>query len=399
MSKTPQSPPPIPSSIWALGSVSFFTKISSTIVFTISPLFTTQVLGASVLAVGVLEGMLEVIVLLARVFSGVLSDLIHKRKSIIAIGYIFALISRPFLALATRVEDVFIGRALDRIANGLDATPRDALVGDLAPPQIKGACYGLRESLSRAGSFAGALSVMGLLWLTEGNFSLVFWIGSIPIILAMIVLLLFVKDPTSEKYQQKKVKKKFNFSELLHLPLAFWLTLLLSGLFMLSNFSGAFLILRVEQTGLALYLIPSVMIIQNFATAATAYPVGYVSDKMGRRSMMALGIFFVIISDLFLALGGESVYLILVGVLLWGIEIGITQSILAVLLADSCPEDVRGTGFGLFHLINGICLLVANIFAGWIWHGINPSMMFYASAVVAACATLVLPFLRQKKKV
>lgn len=396
MSKEPQLPPPIPSSIWALGSVSFLMKISATIVFTMSPLFTTKVLGASALTVGILEGMLEVIVLLSRVFSGVLSDLIHKRKSIIAIGYIFALISRPFLALATSVVDVFVGRAFDRIANGLDATPRDALVGDLAPPQIKGACYGLRESLSRAGSFAGALSVMGLLWLTEGDFSLVFWIGSIPIVLAMIVLLMFVKDPTSEKYQQKKVKKKFNFNELLHMPLAFWLTLLLSGLFMLSNFSGAFLILRVEQTGLALFLIPSVMIIQNFATAAVAYPVGYLSDKMGRRSMMALGIFFVILSDMFLAMGGDSVYLILVGVLLWGIEIGITQSILAVLLADSCPEDVRGTGFGLFHFINGVCLLCANILAGWIWHGINPSTMFYASAVVAVCATFVLPFLKKE---
>lgn len=387
--------PSIPLSIWALGSVSFLMKISSTIVFTLSPLFMTQVLGTSILTLGILEGFLEVVTLLARIFSGVLSDYIHKRKVIIAVGYVFALISRPLLALATRMEDVFLGRALDRISNGLDATPRDALVGDLAPLQIKGACYGLRESLSRAGSFSGALLVMGLLWLTQGNFSLVFWIGSIPTLLALIVLLLFVKDPTSEKYHQKKTKKKFNFQDLLELPLPFWLTLLLSGLFMLSNFSGAFLILRAEQTGLDLHLISSVMIIQNLATTGTAYPVGYLSDKMGRRSMMALGILLVILSDLLLAWGG-SIYIILGGVLLWGAEIGVTQSMLAVFLADSCPQELRGTGFGLFHFINGSCLLIANVLAGWIWHEMSPASMFYASAIVATCSAFVLPFIHKK---
>lgn len=387
--------PSIPLSIWALGGVSFLMKISSTIVFALSPLFVTQILGSSTFAVGILEGFLEVVTLLARICSGVISDFIHKRKSIIVVGYLFALASRPLLALATRMEDIFLGRAFDRISNGLDASPRDALVGDLAPPEIKGACYGLRESLSRAGSFFGALMVMGLMWFTHNNFSLVFWIGSIPTALALIVLLLFVKDPTNEKFQHKKVKRKFNFKELLHLPVSFWLTLLLSGLFMLSNFSGAFLILRAEQTGLAIYLISLVMIIQNFATAGVAYPVGYLSDRMGRRSMMALGILLVILSDLLLAWGG-SIYIILAGVLLWGAEIGITQSILAAFLADSCPQDVRGTGFGLFHFINGICLLVANIGAGWIWHDIGPSAMFYTSAAIAACSAFVLLFMKEK---
>lgn len=398
MTQNSQSSPSIPLGIWALGSVSFLMKISSTIVFTLSPLFLTQVLGASIFTLGILEGFVEAITLLARVFSGILSDYFHKRKNIIVVAYIFALISRPLLALATRMEDVFLGRAFDRIGNGLDATPRDALVGDLAPPQIKGACYGLRESLSRTGSLVGALLVMGLLWLTQGNFSLVFWIGSIPTALALIVLLLFVKDPTAEKFQQKKIKNKFNFKEVMNLPRSFWLILLLSGLFMLSNFSGAFLILRAEQTGLDLHLISLVMIIQNLATAATAYPVGYLSDRMGRRSMMGLGILLVILSDLLLAWGG-SIYIILGGVLLWGAEIGITQSILAAFLADACPEDVRGTGFGFFHFINGICLLIANVLAGWIWHDVSPSSMFYASAIIAACSAFVLPFIQKASPV
>ena len=393
--KTPSSPS-IPLSIWALGSVSFLMKISSVIVFSLSPLFITQVLGASTFVLGLLEGFIEAVSLCSRIFAGILSDTIHKRKSIIAVGYVLALISRPMLGLATSMGGVFLGRAFDRIGNGLDATPRDALVGDLAPPQIKGACYGLRESLSRAGSFIGSALAVALLWLTQNNYSLVFWLGSIPTALALIVLLVFVKDPVSEKFQHKKARKKLKFKDILLLPLVFWLTLLLSGLFMVSNFSGAFLLLRAEQTGIDLHLVPLVMVVQNIATACTAYPVGYLSDKMGRRSMMALGVLFVIIADLLLAKGG-SIYIVFGGVLIWGAEMGITQSILAVFLADSCPQDVRGTGFGLFHLVNGICLIIANTLAGWIWSQAGPSYMFYTSALIAACSAVVLPFMHKKR--
>ncbi len=395
MAQSSKSHPSIPLSIWALGSVSFLMKISSVIIFSLTPLFVTQVLGASTLTLGLLEGFVEATTLFSRIFAGILSDTIHKRKGIIAIGYVLALISRPILGLATGMGGVFLGRAFDRIGNGLDATPRDALVGDLAPSQIKGACYGLRESLSRAGSFSGSLLVVGLLWLTQNNYSLLYWLGSIPTALALIVLLIFVKDPVSEKFQNKKIKKGLTFQDVLHLPLNFWLTLLLSGLFMLSNFSGAFLILRTQETGIETHLIPLVMVVQNMATALTAYPVGYLSDKMGRRLMMGLGIVLVILSNLLLAMGG-SIYIVLGGVLLWGAEMGITQSILAVFLADTCPQNLRGTGFGLFHLVNGSCLIIANTLSGWVWSEAGPSYMFYMSAVIAACSSLVLPFIHKK---
>jgi MFS family permease len=394
MTRTPHHLP-IPLSIWALGSVSFFMKISSVIIFSLTPLFVTQVLGASTIVLGLLESFVEAITLFSRLFSGILSDYLHKRKAIIVSGYILALISRPILALATSLGGVFLGRAFDRIGNGLEATPRDALVGDLAPPVIKGACYGLRESLSRAGAFSGSLLAMALLWFTQNNYSLVFWLGSIPTIIALLILISFVKDPISDKFQHKKVKKKLTFKDFSQLPLVFWMTLTLSGLFMLSNFSGAFLILRAEQMGLDIHFIPLVMVIQNMATAATAYPVGYLSDKMGRRSMMALGILLVIISNFFLASEG-SIYVVLGGVLLWGTEMGITQSILAIFLADSCPQDLRGTGFGLFHLVNGVCLIIANSLSGWVWSVAGPSFMFYMSAAIAASSAFVLPFIYKK---
>lgn len=355
----------------------------------------TKTLGASIFAVGILEGFIEAVLLLTRLFSGIISDYYHRRKRLIIIGYIFALISRPLLGIATSIGGVFLGRAFDRIGNGLDATPRDALVGDLAPPQIKGACYGLRESLSRAGSFAGGLILMFLLWYTYNNYSLVFWLGSIPTAIALIVLILFVKDPMSEKFKDPSRRKLVTMKEIKGLPLSFWLVLLLSGLYMLSNFSGVFLIIRAEQTGIDIHLTPLVMVFQNFATSATAYPVGYLSDKMGRRSMMALGILLVVLANLFLAYNG-SILIVFAGVFLWGAEMGIAQCILPVLVADSCPENVRGTGFGMFHLFNGICLIIANPLSGWVWDNAGPSAMFYTSAVIASLSALVLPFIRKK---
>lgn len=390
-----KSYPSIPLSIWVLGGVSFLMKISSVIVYSLTPIFVTQILGASTLVLGLLEGFVEAITLLSKISSGILSDWIHKRKGIIACGYVLAFISRPILALSTTMGGVFLGRAFDRVGNGLDATPRDALVGDLAPSEIKGACYGLRESLARVGSFVGALLAVGLLWITHNNYPLVFWIASIPTALALFLLMAFVKDPLREKFEKKKNPKHLRFQDVYHLPLNFWLTLVLSGVFMLSNFSGAFLIIRAESSGLALYLVPLVMVIQNIATASTAYPVGYLSDKVGRRSMMALGISLVVISDLFLA-NGQSIYSVLFGVFLWGAQMGITQSLLAILLADSCPQDLRGTGFGLFHLINGLCIMTANIMSGWLWNEMGPSMMFFVSAFIAASSTAILLFIHKK---
>jgi len=387
--------PSIPSSIWALGSVSFLMKISSVIIFILSPLFVTQVLGASTFVVGLLEGILEAISFLTRILSGALSDIIHKRKSIITVGYIFALISRPLLGVATTVEGILLGRAFDRIGNGLDAPPRDALVGDIAPSSIKGACYGLRESLSRAGAFSGSLLAMGLLWVTHNNYSLVFWLGSIPTAVALIVLLLFVKDPVSEKCQIKPPKKKLKLSDIKTLPLSFWLVLLLSSIYNISNISGAFLILRTEQMGLDIHLIPLVMVIQNIATTASAYPAGYLSDTFGKRSLMFLGICLMIIANILLAQGG-SLVVVLGAILLWGAEMGITQSMLAIFVFDACPALLRGTGFGLSHFLNGISLVIANALAGWVWHVSGPASTFYTSALVAALAALVLPFIHKK---
>jgi MFS family permease len=388
--------PRIPFSIWALGGVSFLMKISSVIVFNLSPLFLKQTLGASLFSIAVLEAFIEAVTLFTRIFSGVISDYFHKRKFLISIGYCFALFSRPILGIANNIEVVFLGRAFDRIGNGLEGPPRDALVGDLAPPQIKGACYGLRESLSRAGSFVGALLAMGLLYITYNNYSLVFWIGSIPTALALVVLLSFVKDPVSEKFKNTKARKFISFNEIKALPPQFWLVLILSGIYMVSNFSGAFLILRAEETGIDVYLTPLVMVVQNIATAATSYPIGFLADRFDRRLLMGFGILLVILANFLLAADG-SIYLVLAGVLLWGIEMGVAQCLLPVFLVETCPETIRGSGFGMFHLINGVCLMIANTLAGWVSTTIGSTAMFYTSASIAAFAITFLPFIKNRQ--
>ena len=392
----------IPYSIWALGGASLLLNMSSVIVFSLSPLFITQVLGTSTAVLGLLEGIIESISLFTRIFSGILSDFLKKRKVIILFGYGLAFISRPLLAVATTITSVLVARTFDRIGNGLIATPRDALIGDLSPPDIKGACYGLRESLSRTGSFLGSLLAIYLLWITANNYSFVFWIAAIPTAIGLILLMIFVNDKSKKTNisvstkEEKTLKAKKMIKEMWHLPKCFWLVILLSGVFMLSNFSGAFLILRGKQMGLPIHLIPLVMVVQNAATAFIAYPVGYLSDRIGRRSILAIGILLVILSNLLLSLDG-SITLFFFGILLWGAEMGITQSILAVLLADACPSHLRGTGFGLFHFINGICLLLTNIIAGWAWGELGSASLFYGSATMAGLAGLLLPFIRMVK--
>jgi len=390
----------IPTSIWALGFVSFLMKMSSVIVFTLTPLFITGVLGISTFVLGLMEGAVEFLSLFTRVFAGVISDFMRKRKAIIILGYILACLSRPFLAMASNAWFVFAGRSLDRIGNGLDATPRDALVGDLAPPSIKGECYGLRETLSRTGAFLGSLLCMALLWLTSDDYPLVFWIGSIPIFAALLILVLYVKDPVSEEVAQTKTKEfksPIQFSDFQNLPRAYWFVLITSGIFMLSNFSGAFLILAAKNQDIPVWIIPLTMVIQNFATSISAYPVGYLSDRIDRRLMLGIGFLIVALSDLCLY-WWESQVGVMFGIFLWGLQLGFTQSILVTLVADTSPAKIRGTSFGTFHLSNGVCLLAANGISGYLWGAIGPQATYTASAIAALAAICVLPFIKMSKE-
>lgn len=387
----------IPLGVWGLGLSSFLMKTSSVIIFSLTPLFMSHVLGASTFIIGIAEGVVEAFSLLTRVFAGVISDIFHKRKAIIIWGYIFATISRPIMGIATRIEWILLGRCLDRIGNGLDASPRDALVGDLAPPSIKGACYGLRESLSRGGSLAGSLLAIFLLWLTANNYQQVFWIATLPTLLGLFVLIALVHDPVKQTTQKKQARSPIKFEDIKHLPKSYWYVVLLSGSFMLSLFSGAFFILRAEQQGITPFLIPLVMVIQNVATTITAYPIGVISDKIERRWMMAIGIALLVFADVILSFA-NSLPFVFAGIFIWGVQLGVTQSMLVTILADHCPENLRGTGFGIFHLLNGVSLIIANSLAGYLWDHVGTWATFTASGIIASCSSVFLLFISKPKE-
>lgn len=370
--------------------------MASVINYSIVPLYISNVLGASTMTVGVLEGFVEALSLFLRMFSGSLSDIFHKRRALIATGYTLSIISRPFIALSTTVEGVFFSRCLDRVGNGFEASPREALIGDYAPKDIKGACYGLRETLGRFGSTLGSAITIGLLWFTANNYSFVFFFGILPTSLALILLLVFVKDKPPQEMKVRPERMTFSdwFQSIQKLPLSFWLVIMMSGNFMLASFNSSYLVLRTEATGLPGYMIPVVMLIQNMATSFCAYPIGYISDKFDRRILLAFGFIMVACSNFFLATAWGPVG-VLFGVFLWGLQVGITQSLMVTLIADTCPHGMRGTGFGLYYIVNGVCILSSNVLVGFLWDAISPEVAFTASGAIATLAIVWLPFIQK----
>ncbi|MEB3703176.1 MFS transporter [Candidatus Bealeia paramacronuclearis] len=399
ITKAPVFHPHIPRAVWALGLSSMLSKIASVINYSIVPLYISNVLGASTMTVGVLEGFVEALSLFLRMFSGSLSDIIHKRRNIIAVGYALSIISRPFIALSTTVEGVFFARCLDRVGNGFEASPREALIGDYAPKNIKGACYGLRETLGRFGSTIGSIITIGLLWFTANNYSFVFFFGMLPTSLALLVLILFVKDKPP---QELKVKaERLTFTEwkasIRKLPMSFWLIIFMSGNFMLASFNSSYLVLRTESTGLPSYMIPIVMVTQNLATSLCAYPIGFLSDKMDRRILVGIGFLFVGAANFFLATAWGPAG-VLFGVFLWGLQVGMTQSLLVTLIADTCHHEARGTAFGIYYIVNGVCILSSNVLVGFLWDYISPEVAFMASGFIATVACLWLPFIHKPQR-
>jgi MFS family permease len=376
----------IPKTIWAIGCVTLLVNGSTIIVFSLTPLYLTSVFGVSLVYLGTLEGLVEAASWFTRIFSGVLSDYLHRRKPILIFAYCLAACSRFVFPLAPTANWVFLARFLERISNGLQATPREALIGDVAPATLKGACYGLRQTLGTVGSFMGALA----LWYCwkEQDYMLAFWYAGIPTLLAVLVLFIFVQDKIKEKPNEKIKRKFINLKVIKNLPLNYWQVVIIATLFMLSNYSGMFIILQGQKAGLCGSNISLVMVFQNIMTFLSAFPMGWLSDKIGRNALLMLGFILVIISNLLMTKDTLlSVYLC--GVAIWGVQMGITQSLFVTKIADTAPEALRGTAFGIFYLLSGVAVFVCNTISGRIAHAYAHEAVFYASSVFAFVALLV----------
>jgi MFS family permease len=374
----------IPRDIWALGLVSMFMDTSSELVHSLLPVFVVSVLGASALSLGLIEGIAEATASITKVFSGVLSYRLGRRKLLTVIGYGLAAFTKPLFPLAPSVVWVFTARFVDRIGKGIRGAPRDALVGDLAPPHLRGACYGLRQSLDTVGAFLGPLLAIGLMTLLADDIRMVFWFAVIPAFMAVGVLIVGVREPDQPPASDQE-RAPIRLIDISRLGFVYWWVVLIGGVLTLARFSEAFLILRAESVGLAVALVPLVMVVMNVVYAASAYPAGAASDRMGRKTVLVGGFAALIMADLMLATANE-VWLVMAGVALWGLHMGLTQGLLATLVADSSPAELRGTAFGVFNLVSGLVLLLASVLAGLLWDRYGAPATFLAGAVFTAVA-------------
>jgi MFS family permease len=371
----------MPAGIWVLGFVSLLMDISSEMIHSLLPLFLVGTLGVSVLAVGVIEGIAESTALISKVFSGTLSDYLGRRKGLAVLGYAMGAFTKPAFALANGVGVVVAARFIDRVGKGIRGAPRDALVADIAPPAIRGAAFGLRQSLDTVGAFVGPLLATALMLVWANDFRAVFWVAAVPGFAAVALLVVGVREPA--RTVATAATNPIRRESLARLGAAYWWVVGLGAVFTLARFSEAFLVLRASQLGIPMAWVPLVMVAMNLAYAGSAYPFGKLSDVMSRRTLLALGLVVLIASDLVLARAGDWAMLGL-GVVLWGVHMGMTQGLLAAMVADTAPHDLRGTAYGLFNLLGGIAMLASSVVAGLLWQAFGSALTFYAGAAFAA---------------
>ena len=374
----------IPPGVWALGIVSLLMDVSSEMVHSLLPVFFVSVIGMSVTAVGVVEGLAQAIALVVKVFSGALSDRLGRRKPLVLAGYGLAAVTKPVFAFATSAGLVVAARFLDRVGKGIRGAPRDALIAAITPAALRGESYGLRQSLDSAGAFIGPLVALLLMAMLAGDIRAVFWCAVLPAGLSVLVLWFFVREPR-EHSDSETGNRPLKIHNVKKLGRPYWIVVLIGAVLMLAGFSEAFLVLRAQQVGLRLSLIPAVFIVMNVIYALSAWPAGILSDRFGRQGLIVAGFFTLIAADIVLALA-TGVWQVMAGVVLWGLYLGFTQGVLTALVADTAPAEMRGTAFGLFNLVSGISLLLASAIAGFLWDRIGPSAPFWVGAVVATVA-------------
>ncbi|MEY4138992.1 MAG: hypothetical protein RLZZ371_1174 [Pseudomonadota bacterium] len=382
---SPQAQPlrKIPAGIWALGFVSLLMDVSSELIHSLLPVFMATTLGISVFVIGLIEGAAEATALIVKVFSGALSDYWGKRKPLAVLGYGMGAFSKPLFAMAASSGWIITARLTDRVGKGIRGAPRDALVADIAPPELRGAAFGLRQSLDTVGAFLGPMLAIGFMVLWQDDFRAVFWVATVPAFLCVALLVWGVHEP-DRPVTQRRINP-ISRANLARLSSAYWWVVGVGAIFTLARFSEAFLVLRAQQGGLALAWTPVVLIAMNIIYAACAYPFGKLADKLSHTRLLVWGLLLLIGADTLLAISNSGV-IFWAGVALWGLHMAMTQGLLAAMVADTAPADLRGTAYGFFNLLSGLALLVASGLAGWLWQSLGASFTFMAGVGFAGVA-------------
>lgn len=386
----------LPIGIWGLGFVSMFMDISSELVHSVLPIFMATVLGTSMVAIGIIEGFAEGVAAITKVFSGAISDYCGKRKFLAVAGYTLSAVTKPIFPLATTIGWVFGARFVDRIGKGIRGAPRDALVADIAPLQLRGAAYGLRQSLDSVGAFIGPLiAVIFMVWFTN-DIRAVLWGAVLPAFIAVFLLIIAIREPESLA-RSAEPRNRLTLTDTKRLPMRYWLIVVLGAVFTLARFSEAFLILRAQDVGLAIAYVPIIMIVMNIFYSIFSYPAGVAADRLSARTLLVFGLEILVVADIVLAIA-VSPWITFVGAAFWGLHMAFTQGLLSKLVADNAPEDLRGTAFGMFNLVSGVALFLASLIAGSLWTAFGASATFIAGALFAILAAMGLLLCRPRRR-
>ncbi len=374
----------LPGGIWAMGLASMFMDLSSEAIHSVLPLYMATVLGASMMTIGLLEGIAEATAAATKVFSGTLSDRLRRRKGLMVFGYALAACTKPVFPLAGTVGWVFAARFVDRIGKGIRGAPRDALIADLTPAPLRGAAYGLRQALDSVGACLGPLLAVAVLAAFADDTRAVMWAAVVPAFVAVALLIAWVREPVQEGAADS-ARPRPTLADARRLPPRYWGVVALGAVFTLARFSEAFLVLRGQQAGLELQWVPAVMVVMSACYALVAYPAGVAADRIAARTLLLAGLALLIAADLVLATA-QSVGAVFAGAALWGLHMAFTQGLLSKLVADAAPAALRGTAFGVFNLASGGALLAASVIAGALWDAGGPRATFIAGAAFAAIA-------------
>ncbi|HEY3553662.1 MAG TPA: MFS transporter [Casimicrobiaceae bacterium] len=376
----------IPRAVWVLGLVSLLMDTSSEMIHALLPLYMVDALGASMLVVGVIEGIAEAIALIVRVFSGYASDAFRRRKALVVLGYGLGALAKFAFPLASTLGLVVAGRFVDRVGKGIRGAPRDALIADLTPPSVRGAAFGLRQALDSVGAIAGPLFAVLLIAAFSGHFRSVFWIAVLPALLCVALLVFGVEEPASTHAASAK---RVSWKDARRLDAPFYGVTAIAAVLTLARFSEAFLVLRGQDVGMGVTGAPWVMVAMSIVFAALSYPAGRLADRGYAKSLLFAGLAALVASDVMLALAVGTVGAV-AGAALWGLHMALTQGLLAALVAATAPAQLRGTAFGVFNLASGVALLVASALAGFLWQAIGPSATFFAGAAFTVVAMVAL---------
>jgi len=382
----------VPRGVVVLGVVSLLMDASSELVHALLPLFMVTVLGASMLVVGVIEGIAEATAMVVKVFSGYLSDLTRRRKPLVLLGYGLGALSKLAFPLAPSLGWVVGARVTDRIGKGIRGAPRDALIADLAPADARGASFGLRQALDTVGAIAGPLLALGAMAWFAGDFRAAFWIAVIPAALCVLLIVLGVEEPAHA--QHPKPATRITLVDLRRLDRRFVIVTGIAVVLTLARFSEAFLVLRAQGLGMTLASVPWVMVAMTVVYAVVAFPAGVLADRGHASRLIAGGLAALVVADLVLAQASGAAG-VLAGAALWGLHLALTQGLLSAMVAAVAPAELRGTAFGVFNLACGAALFVASALAGLLWDSIGPQATFHAGAAFTLLAMAGLAWRRR----